>query len=398
MRSCIRRNWVKMLATGLAVCMLSLVLLGVFSTTAAATDGDDKSIEELEQDKKELNDKIKAADQNLKSISAQKSAERDKQQQLEEEIGAVQEQIGLYMDKIDLVNNSIAQKEVEIDLKLEEIAASEEQFAKRVRAMYISNTSNSTLNTILTAKSFSDMLNQTEILRRVSESDQQMITQLNQQKQELLELKADLEEEQADLTATKESFDTQNQQLTVLLSQSEAAESELLQREKQYMLNKEKYAKEIKAIEQEIERVIAANAGAGAYGDGILSWPLPNNKRISSYFGYRILYGRQDFHTGIDIPASMGTSIQSADAGKVILTQKSNTGYGWYVVVDHGGGIVTLYAHASAIYVSTGDMVQKGQSLAGVGSTGNSTGNHLHFEVRVNNKQINPLNYVKQPA
>ncbi len=398
MRSYLRRNRLKILATGLAVCMLSLVLLGVFSTTAAAVEGDDKSIEELEQDKKELNDKIKAAEQNLKSISAQKSAEQNKQQQLEGEIGAVQEQIGLYMDKIDLVTNAIAQKEVEIDQKLEEIALSEEQFARRVRAMYISNTSNSTLNTILTAKSFADMLNQTEILRRVSESDQQMISDLNRQKKELMELKTGLEEEQADLSATKESFDQQNQQLSVLLAQSEAAESELLQREKQYMLNKEKYAKEIKAIEQEIERVIAANAGADAYGDGILKWPLPNNKKISSYFGYRILYGKQDFHTGIDIPASMGTSIQAADAGKVILVQKTNTGYGWYVVVDHGGGIVTLYAHASAIYVNTNQMVKKGQSLAGVGSTGNSTGNHLHFEVRVNNKQINPLNYVKQPA
>lgn len=398
MRSYLRRNRLKILATGLAVCMLSLVLLGVFSTTAAAVEGDDKSIEELEQDKKELNDKIKAAEQNLKSISAQKSAEQNKQQQLEGEIGAVQEQIGLYMDKIDLVTNAIAQKEVEIDQKLEEIALSEEQFARRVRAMYISNTSNSTLNTILTAKSFADMLNQTEILRRVSESDQQMISDLNQQKKELMELKTGLEEEQADLSATKESFDQQNQQLSVLLAQSEAAESELLQQEKQYMLNKEKYAKEIKAIEQEIERVIAANAGADAYGDGVLKWPLPNNKKISSYFGWRVLYGRQDYHTGIDIPASMGTSIQAADAGKVILVQKSGTGYGWHVVVDHGGGIVTLYAHASAIYVNTNQMVKKGQSLAGVGSTGNSTGNHLHFEVRVNNKQINPLNYVKQPA
>ena len=174
------------------------------------------------------------------------------------------------MDKIDLVTNAIAQKEVEIDQKLEEIALSEEQFARRVRAMYISNTSNSTLNTILTAKSFADMLNQTEILRRVSESDQQMISDLNRQKKELMELTTGLEEEQADLSATKESFDQQNQQLSVLLAQSEAAESELLQREKQYMLNKEKYAKEIKAIEQEIERVIAANAGADAYGDGIL--------------------------------------------------------------------------------------------------------------------------------
>ena len=398
MRSYLRRNRLKILATGLAVCMLSLVLLGVFSTTAAAVEGDDKSIEELEQDKKELNDKIKAAEQNLKSISAQKSAEQNKQQQLEGEIGAVQEQIGLYMDKIDLVTNAIAQKEVEIDQKLEEIALSEEQFARRVRAMYISNTSNSTLNTILTAKSFADMLNQTEILRRVSESDQQMISDLNQQKKELMELKTGLEEEQEDLSSTKASFDQQNQQLSVLLAQSEAAESELLQQEKQYMLNKEKYAKEIKAIEQEIERVIAANAGADAYGDGVLKWPLPNTKKISSYFGWRVLYGRQDYHTGIDIPASMGTSIQAADAGKVILVQKSGTGYGWHVVVDHGGGIVTLYAHASAIYVNTNQMVKKGQSLAGVGSTGNSTGNHLHFEVRVNNKQINPLNYVKQPA
>ena len=398
MRSYLRRNRLKILATGLAVCMLSLVLLGVFSTTAAAVEGDDKSNEDLEQDKKELNDKIKAAEQNLKSISAQKSAEQNKQQQLEGEIGAVQEQIGLYMDKIDLVTNAIAQKEVEIDQKLEEIALSEEQFARRVRAMYISNTSNSTLNTILTAKSFADMLNQTEILRRVSESDQQMISDLNQQKKELMELKTGLEEEQEDLSSTKASFDQQNQQLSVLLAQSEAAESELLQQEKQYMLNKEKYAKEIKAIEQEIERVIAANAGADAYGDGVLKWPLPNNKKISSYFGWRVLYGRQDYHTGIDIPASMGTSIQAADAGKVILVQKSGTGYGWHVVVDHGGGIVTLYAHASAIYVNTNQMVKKGQSLAGVGSTGNSTGNHLHFEVRVNNKQINPLNYVKQPA
>jgi len=385
----------------LSACLAACLFCGAFCLYGGlpvyAEDGD-ATIENLEQQKKELDNKLQALDDDLDSVKAQKSAEQGKQKQLENEIVNVQEQISLYMAKIDLVDEAIATKEIEIAQKAAEVAESEEQFAKRVRAMYISNTSNSVLNTILSAKSFADMLNQTEIVKRVSEADQQLIATLTKQKEELAQLKSGLEEEKAELAAAQESCSAKNEDLNALLSQSEATESELVQIEKQYMANKEKYAKEIAAIEAEIDRVIALNAGKDAMGDGVLMWPLPNNKRISSPFGWRILFGKQDFHTGIDIPASKGTAIQVADTGEVILTQKSSTGYGWHVVVDHGGGYVTLYAHASAIYVGTGDIVQKGQSIAGVGSTGNSTGNHLHFEVRVNSVQNNPLNYVRQPS
>lgn len=399
MASYLRHNWKKLLSACLAVCLLSVALLFVMDTAVHAEEdsGSDKTVEQLEKDKQELNAKIKENQKQLDSVAAKKKQEQSKQKNLEGQIGTVQQQISLYLNKIDIVTEQIAQKELEIDQKLAEVAVSEEQFAKRVRAMYINNTSNSTLNTILSAKSFSDMLNQTEIVKRVSATDQEMIDELTKQREELEKLKADMEAQKEDLSATKNSYDKQSSQLNTLLGQSESTESELLQLEKQYMDNKKKQQKEMQALEAEIQRVIAENAGADAYGDGILKWPLPNNKVISSPFGWRVLFGQRDYHTGIDIPAPKGTSIQSADAGKVILVQKSNSGYGWHLVVDHGGGYVTLYAHSSAIYVNSGDMVQKGQSIAGVGTTGNSTGNHLHFEVRVNNVQQNPINYVKQP-
>lgn len=93
-----------------------------------------------------------------------------------------------------------------------------------------------------------------------------------------------------------------------------------------------------------------------------------------------------------------GTNIVAADAGKVLKVAKLTYGYGWHVIIDHGNGVATLYGHCSRLDVSVGQVVQKGQVIAGIGSTGNSTGNHVHFEVRINGVQQNPLNYVKQPS
>ena len=391
-----RRNWKKLISAGLAVCLLSVAIMGTVSE-AVPVQAEDKSISQLEKERKELDKKIQSLENSLKDINAQKKAEANKQANLTSQISTVQDQIALYLTKIDMTDAAISQKEVEISDKEKEVAEGEEQFAKRVRAMYISNTSNSMLSSLLTAQSLSDLLNQTEIMKRVSESDQTMIDKLHREKSELEELKKNLEAERADLAATKNEYTAKNNSLNSLLSQSQSTESELLKAEKQYMANKEKYKKEDAALEAEIQRIIAEQSVADAYGDGVLMWPLPGISRITSPFGWRVLFGKRDFHTGVDIGAAAGTNIKAADNGKVILVKKSSTGYGWHVVIDHGAGIVTLYAHASRIDVNTGDIVQKGQTIAGVGTTGNSTGNHLHFEVRVNNTQTNPLNYVKVP-
>ncbi|MBQ5707420.1 MAG: M23 family metallopeptidase, partial [Peptococcaceae bacterium] len=125
-------------------------------------------------------------------------------------------------------------------------------------------------------------------------------------------------------------------------------------------------------------------------------WPCPSSKKITSKYGYRIhpIQKVKKMHTGIDVGAKKGTDIVAAAGGKVIMA-KYYGGYGNCIIVDHGGGMSTLYAHMSAYVAKEGDWVSQGQVIGKVGSTGNSTGPHLHFEVRVNGQHTNPSNYVK---
>jgi murein DD-endopeptidase MepM/ murein hydrolase activator NlpD len=132
------------------------------------------------------------------------------------------------------------------------------------------------------------------------------------------------------------------------------------------------------------------------YAGGVMKWPTPGYTRVSSPYGMRIhpIYKVKKMHTGIDIDAPSGAKIVAANSGKVILAGW-NGGYGNCVIIDHGGGLATLYAHQSKILVSVGDKVQKGDTVGKVGSTGLSTGPHLHFEVRKNGSTTNPIPYVK---
>jgi murein DD-endopeptidase MepM/ murein hydrolase activator NlpD len=155
---------------------------------------------------------------------------------------------------------------------------------------------------------------------------------------------------------------------------------------------------QIDSLNQEANSLIAEILrlqGTEEYVGGVLGWPAPSSKRITSYFGYRThpILKVKKLHTGIDIGVPSGHDIVAANAGKVIKAAWNNS-YGYMIMIDHGGGIVTLYAHNSKLLVKTGDIVKKGQVIALSGSTGMSTGPHLHFEVRVNGEYKNPLDYL----
>ena len=132
-------------------------------------------------------------------------------------------------------------------------------------------------------------------------------------------------------------------------------------------------------------------------GNGKFLWPVPSSSYISSPWGYRIhpIYGTKKLHAGIDIAASSGSNIVAAESGTVILSSWGyNGGYGNYIIVSHGNGYTTRYAHCSNLYVKVGETVSRGQVIAAVGSTGASTGPHCHFEVRINGESVNPVNYL----
>ena len=155
---------------------------------------------------------------------------------------------------------------------------------------------------------------------------------------------------------------------------------------------------ESKALNSEIQRLQAEQAaknGTSTKAPGAYVWPCPSSRTITSNYGYRVhpVTGAKKLHSGMDIGASYGAAVVAAASGTVIMS-KYYGGYGNCIIIDHGGGVSTLYGHMSSLVAKTGQTVSAGETIGKVGSTGVSTGNHLHFEVRINGSTVNPANYV----
>ena len=249
------------------------------------------------------------------------------------------------------------------------------------------------ISVLFGSSSMTELLTNVEMMKKVYALDEEFLNsiadhydEVEVKKNELLELKKQLEDQQDTLNTQKATLEYNMYSAASLRSQVEANNAALV-------AQLDAFQKEADALKAEIVRLQTAIAYAG----GVMCWPAASGTVITSAFGYRThpILGYQDFHTGIDIGAYYGTNILAANSGKVI-TAAYHWAYGYYVMIDHGGGIVTLYAHSSKLLVSVGQYVAKGQVIALVGSTGMSTGAHLHFEVRVNGDYKQPLNYVTQ--
>lgn len=341
----------------------------------------------------------------LNAIREQVQLKAGELQRARSVVGSISDKVNLIQQELELaqldyttINSSLANTEAAINKTDDKIAGLQNSLkerskilGKRVRDIY-ENGQVSYLDVLLGAKNFEDLVNRIEIVRRILISDVRLIGSINKQRDELSTQKLALLAEQKRLKQLELDSDKARQLITKRKQEQDAvlaaAESDMYSAEQAYQ---EELAAS-RRVEQMI-RNIERGGSVVAQSTGRMIWPASGP--ITSPFGWRIhpIYGSSIFHSGVDIGADYGDTVAAADGGVVIYSDWMS-GYGKTIIIQHANGITSLYGHCSALLVANGQRVSKGQAIARVGSTGNSTGPHLHFEVRVNGSPVNPGNYL----
>ena len=367
-----------------------LLAASMLAATAAA---DYKS--EWEQAEKELaaeKEKYEQIENNKDKAQAQKQSLKNQQTIILDQIAQAMEQID--QKNVEIMNQEqvIAEKQADIDQRWGD-------FKERMQAMQVMHDSGA-VAMITSAQSLYDLLTFSTTLQQISQKDTEVLEEMNAQKAELEAEKQELEQAKADLESAKAALDEKSSQLSANIQAQDATISKLdadAKAQEQVVAEKQKLAD---AAEAAYEQWVRENAssGSGTCAEGFI-WPLPSAGRVTTEFGasQNVNGIISTGHKGIDIAIAGGTPIYAAHNGTVVATT-GHWSYGNVVMIDNGDGITTLYAHMqSAAIVGVGQTVTQGQVIGYVGSTGNSTGNHLHFEVRVNGVCQNPRNYISPP-
>ncbi len=357
----------------------------------------------------------------LSNIQQQMTNEANKKSEAEKTIGTVYEQLHAIQIELDTataelkqvqaeriqLDQDITKTEAELKEAQARLQSREKVFYKRVRDIYI-NGRLSYLDVVIGSKDFSDFANRMEMLKRILQSDMDLINTIKTEREEIASKKAKLEEDRAKvLELEKVAQEKQN-----LINQKKAERQAVLERAMNDRDTAERAYNELMASSASItamlqqraaERAAAvAAASQSGGGGGGATWvqgtgqlAAPVNAPITSDFGWRIhpIYGTRRLHAGTDFGVDEGTPVHAADGG-VVVEAGWISGYGYTVIIDHGNGMSTLYAHNSDVAVSPGQTVSKGQVVSYSGNTGGSTGPHLHFEVRINGEPTDPMGYL----
>lgn len=370
-----------------AVLWVLLLVVGVGLMSYATIDS------QIEKNRKEL-ERVRNL---LQNVDANQQNNKKQQTAVEREISSLETLIRKLESEITDLEKSIMDTLADIDVKTAELSAAEdnihlknELMNDRLVVMYKSG-SIGYLEVLLGANDFADLLSRIDALSMVFEHDKELLAYLKEQRDIIVQHKADLEVKRAALETYKGDLELKQMDhrasVNVLGSKKKSLEADAVVLERQVdALNEDA---------EKITKIIASLELKKKYVGGVMVWPAPNHYKITSPFGFRIhpILKTKKQHTGIDIQVPSGSTIVAAQGGNVVYSDWLG-GYGKTVMIDHGGGILTLYGHNSSLLVKEGQAVNKGDKIALSGSTGLSTGPHLHFEVRENGKYVDPMKYV----
>ena len=396
-----RRKAKRLCRAALCLCLAVLCLAADLAPATARVTQED--IDALKGDAADLKDQRKELEAQLKTLANDKSTAIARKNLLDQQIANTTAQISNVEQQIAQYDQLIAQKEEELRQAEEE----EEQYAlfcRRVRAMEEQGTI-SYWSVLFKADSFTDLLSRMDFINEIMEADQRVIDDLKAMQVRIEEAKTSLEgsrtEAQAardDLADKKKELDAQRAEANKVIQQIAAAAEETEATLEEMEAEQEKIQKEIERLNRELQAQLAAEGKSNQSNPGGYIWPV-DSRYITSTVGGRASPGGigSTNHQGTDIGrVGYTSSIYAAKAGTVIVSQRSSS-YGEYVVISHGSGNTTLYAHMSSRKVSVGQYVKQGGVIGITGSTGNSTGPHLHFEVVENGQRVNPLSHGADP-
>ena len=327
---------------------------------------------------------------------------------------AVQEQLSTNMQELQDLDNQIAQSQNELDAintdisdLMKQINENEDKLTKtqanlddiqslldaRIIKMYESPKFEF-LQVLLESKSATEFLSTYYAMKELAEYDKQLLETVKKQKEDIETTKKILAEKKKQVVENKQKQQKKTQVLANTKTMRQYYISKLSTEEQELQAKIDEYNSEVTAIESEI-KLMALNSISADYIGGAMVWPIPGYSTITSEYGMRVhpITGAYKLHTGTDIGAPMGADFVAAAKG-VVTKAEMTPAYGNMVIIDHGGGVQTLYAHGSAILVQVGQEVEAGTPVLKVGSTGYSTGPHAHFEIRINGQTVNPMEYL----
>lgn len=378
------------------------------------------SLSEAQKEKKELEQELKKAQKIIDELKTSQGDVQENIKNLNSRLVEISAQITSLEENLTDKSNEIIQTKDELDVAQQKADCQYEDMKVRIQYMY-ENSRASYMQLLLMTKSFPDFLNAVEYIAAIESYDRNKLAEYEETVVYISNTEQILEQEYAELEEMKAEVQQQKQAVAALMEQKEIQLANIQDELSDAVSEAEYYEAEIQAQEEMIAQIQAAEAAKKAeeekkkaqqqegeesssettspeYSGGAFRWPCPSSSRVTSDFGTRNAptAGASTNHKGIDIGASYGADIVAAAAGKVIGTGYSSSG-GNYVMIDHGAGLYTVYMHASSVSVSSGQAVQAGDVVAKVGSTGISTGNHLHFGVSLNGSYVSPWNYLARP-
>lgn len=360
-----------------------------------------KSLQEAQNEKAQLEKALKEAQSTIEDL-------KDSKGDIESKVTELNQQLIDISARITDLENQLTAKSEDIQETKDELAGAKEREAQqyadmkvRIQFMY-ENGQTSYLEALLSSRNISEFLNSADYIAQIQSYDRQKLTEYQDTVESIVNLEAQLEQEYTDLEALKSTVESNKATVAAMMRQKESELADISGDIEDAQSDADYYAAEIQAQEEliaAIKRAEAEKAAAGVeehpYTGGAFRWPCPSSTRVTSDYGTRVspMSGASSNHKGIDIGASAGADIIAAADGTVTAASYSSAA-GNYVMIDHGGGLYTVYMHASSLLVSPGQTVSAGDVIAKVGSTGISTGSHLHFGVSLNGSYVSPWSYL----